>query len=285
MSAQAGRHRSPTADAPFVVGGPAAASTRATRSGRSPATSPSPGPRAPARPCTWAERAAASSGATPRATSAPMTPLSTSPVPAVARAGVPDRPSRTRPNRSATAVVAPFSSATVPLADANRRAAAMRSGPGRSPVSCPYSPSWGVRTTTERACRESSPPTLPSANRPSASTRTGTGDSATSRRTSAAVSGARPMPGPTTTDGAPRRPASRASVGPPLPPAAARSPPRWPGRRTDPSRVRRGGPCRPPTGRPIGRRARRPRSSRGTRPPPSPRWTTCCRRGDAEGAG
>ena len=44
---------------------PRAASTVATRSGRSPATVPSPRAGAPARPWTWAARAAASSGSTP----------------------------------------------------------------------------------------------------------------------------------------------------------------------------------------------------------------------------
>ena len=101
--------------------------------------------------------------------------------------------------RSDTAVVGPLSRATAPEDAASRRAASIRSGPGSAPVSRAYSPSWGVRTTRDRAWSESSPPTRPRAKRPSASTTTGTGDSATRRFTSAAVPSSRPSPGPTTT--------------------------------------------------------------------------------------
>src|SRR5581483_4077459 len=120
-------------------------STRETRSGRSPATRPSSGPRAAARPWTCAASAAASVGGTPRARKAPIMPERTSPVPAVANLGPPLTPKRTRPAGSATAVVDPFTRATPREAAANRRAALARSGPGGSPIRRRYSPSWGVR--------------------------------------------------------------------------------------------------------------------------------------------
>src|ERR1019366_9116410 len=174
-----------------------------------------PGPRRvpgpPARRGRGGARPPASSGATPRAIVAPMRPVRTSPVPAVASAVVPAIPRSTRPDGSATAVVGPLTSATTPAAPASRRAAAIRSSPGRSPISRPYSPSCGVRTTVDRAAGAEAPSTLPRAKSPSASTTTGTGDSATSPRTSPAAAPLPPRPGPITT-AAHREATSRASA-------------------------------------------------------------------------
>ena len=87
----------------------------------SPATSPGP-TRSAARPCTHAAAAAASNADTPRARNAATIPVSTSPVPAVASAGLPvtlsDDPSRSevdpRALGSAMTVVGPLSSTTAP---------------------------------------------------------------------------------------------------------------------------------------------------------------------------
>ena len=69
--------------------------------------------------------------AMPVASSAPMMPARTSPVPAVASRASPDATTRTSPPGSATTVAGPLSSTTAPVSAASRRAAAMRSAPGR----------------------------------------------------------------------------------------------------------------------------------------------------------
>ena len=84
---------------------------------------------------------AACSAGIPVATIAPMIPESTSPVPAVARRASAAVTTRTSPSGPATTVVGPLRSTTLPVAAASWRAASMRSGPGRSPASNPYSPS------------------------------------------------------------------------------------------------------------------------------------------------
>ena len=59
-----------------------------------------------------------------------MMPLSTSPVPAVARRASPSATTRTSPSGAATTVVGPLSSTTAPASAARARAAASRSGSG-----------------------------------------------------------------------------------------------------------------------------------------------------------
>ena len=92
------------------------------RAGRRP---PGPGrPAAAARPCTCAASAAAWCAGTPRARKAPMMPESTSPLPAVARAGPPASREQhvggtSAPSGSATAVSGPFSRTTAPVAAAS----------------------------------------------------------------------------------------------------------------------------------------------------------------------
>ena len=72
--------------------------------------------------------------ATPWASSAPMTPVSTSPVPAVARRASPAATTSTSPSGSATTVVGPLSSTTAPVAR-RQRSRARRAGraPGGAP--------------------------------------------------------------------------------------------------------------------------------------------------------
>ena len=176
-------------------------STAGIRSGRSLATKPCRCPRRPAWPCTHAPAAAACSGRTPLASSAPMIPLSTSPVPAVANRASPAVTTSTSPDGSATIVAAPFNSTVHAQSDASLRAATMRSSPGRAPVSSVYSPSCGVNTVGNDRRRSSvlAPSALqPKANRPSPSITIGNGASTTNFRTFAAVSSERPSPGPTT---------------------------------------------------------------------------------------
>ena len=137
----------------------------------------------------------------PAASNAPMIPLSTSPVPAVARRASPAVTTSADPSGSATIVAAPFSNTVQPLSAAKRRAATIRSAPGWLPDSTAYSPSWGVSTVGVERRRKSvvAPSELhPSANNPSPSITIGSGASITSRRTLAPVSSVRPSPGPTT---------------------------------------------------------------------------------------
>ena len=72
-------------------------------------------------------------------------------------------PGGTRPSGWATAVVGPFSRATAPEAEARARDGGDPVRSRVAPVRRAYSPSWGVRTTGERARKESSPPTRPRA--------------------------------------------------------------------------------------------------------------------------
>jgi hypothetical protein len=72
--------------------------------------------RVPARPWSWALRAAADIGSCPRAMAAPMMPDKTSPDPAVASALVPALTIRRCPRGDAMTVVGPFNKMTHPEA-------------------------------------------------------------------------------------------------------------------------------------------------------------------------
>ena len=102
-----------------------------------------------------------------------MTPLSTSPVPAVASRASPSRRPATAPSGSATTVVGPLSSTIAPVRAASERAA--RGGRARAapPVRRSYSPSWGVRTVQRRPRAEQLGGIAPRAVRPSPSTTSG----------------------------------------------------------------------------------------------------------------
>jgi hypothetical protein len=131
-----------------------------------------------------------------------MIPLSTSPVPAVAKRASPAVTTRASPSGSAMIVAAPFNNTVQPLSAARRRAATIRSTPGWLPDNNAYSPSWGVRTVgTDRRRRSALAPSAlqPRANSPSPSSTIGSGASSTSLRTLTPVSSDRPSPGPTTT--------------------------------------------------------------------------------------
>ena len=113
-----------------------------------PSTRP-PGPRRARGP--MRRSTAASKAGTPRARKPAITPVSTSPDPAVASAALPVSFSATRPGRppragSAMTVPGPFRRTTAPLRSASRCAAAIRSSPTGWPASRAYSPSWGVST-------------------------------------------------------------------------------------------------------------------------------------------
>src|SRR6516165_5731418 len=81
-----------------------------------------------ASPCRYAAAIAACGGSSPCASSAPASPASTSPVPAVASHGVPVVLTSTgsRPSGGATTVVDPLSSTQAPNSVAARRAYSMR---------------------------------------------------------------------------------------------------------------------------------------------------------------
>src|SRR6266542_4883123 len=191
--------------------GPAAGRQPASRSARTAAgtwsrtssevaPSPSRAPaRSPARPCTYAPAQAASAGTSPRARNAAMTPVSTSPVPAVARTGPPVAFTCTRPPGSATRVGFPFNRTVVPLSEASERTLATRSAPTSAPASRANSPAWGVRTRSAASSFASSSTRRANAVSPSASTTAGTGVASTSARTNASVSSVLPSPGPTAT--------------------------------------------------------------------------------------
>ena len=191
------------------------------------------------------------------------------------------RASRTRPDGSATAVVGPFSRATAPEARPGGGRRPIRSGPGVSPISRSYSPSWGVSTTGRRASSGAVDAAQgvqavgvdhhrAPASRPPAPTRP-------------RWPPARPSPGPTTT-ARHRAATSRAASAHPSPagsiPTASAA-----GRSRGRRRARRGGPCRPRPGRRRPRTGRRPRSCPASRRPPARRRPTCCRPGRGRAAG
>src|SRR6185437_3106396 len=76
----------------------------------------------PASVCTYTPQAAASNASRPCASSAAIVPVSTSPVPAVARAGLPPVLIATRPPGSATSASSPLSTTTAPDCSAAARA-------------------------------------------------------------------------------------------------------------------------------------------------------------------
>ena len=150
---------------------------------------------APARPCRWAPSAAASSGSCPRAIVAPMTPDRTSPLPAVARVGVPDRTTRTRPSRSLINVVAPFNSTTHSVSRASARTASRRFG--RERLAGQSHELAFVGGEDPRAARSRSSYGINERSSPSASSTTGTVTSA--RRSRSQSTPSAPRPGPATT--------------------------------------------------------------------------------------
>ena len=205
---------------------------------------PAPG----ARPAPLPERAARRRprpppvGPRPCASSAAMMPLSTSPVPAVARRASPSVTIRARPSGPATTVVGPFRSTVAPVAAARPRAAARRSGPGGAPARRSYSPSWGVRTVSERPASTAAA-SAPSAVRASPSTTAGSVDPASTSRT-------RGLGGRTRaeTRADHQRPVARERHLRRLRPIPRRAggsrPPPWAGRDRRRPRATRGAPCR-----------------------------------------
>ena len=136
-----------------------------------------------------------------------MIPDRTSPLPAVARAGLPALLSTTSATSSgeapgrATAVSEPFNRTMVPVASARRRAAARRSSPGAAPAMRAYSPSWGVRMLgpLRLSSKVRAAATSPSAVNASASITSGTATAAMTARISSATAAPVPRPGPITT--------------------------------------------------------------------------------------
>ena len=82
------------------------------------------------------------------ASKAAITPVKTSPDPAVASRASPLITQNTFPPGSATTVVEPFKRTTAFRVSAALRVSAMRSALGRSPVSALNSPSCGVSTVS-----------------------------------------------------------------------------------------------------------------------------------------
>src|SRR5438034_660289 len=142
--------------------------------------------------CAVAPAAVASRASMPLARNAAITPVRTSPVPAVARLGWPPSTSTPDPG-AAIRVPAPLSRTTHPKRSTVRRTASIRCASthdASSPMSRPSSPECGVRT---RGAGQSPGSSSQSA---SPSTTTGSRASASTRRTSAFVPSLRPSPGP-----------------------------------------------------------------------------------------
>src|SRR5438552_2070747 len=176
---------------------------------RSPASSPlSPSfcaRRLPAAAWMYTPVTAAVKASRPCATSAPMTPASTSPVPPVASAGTSCGSSLHRPSGWATTVFAPLSTMTAPHSLAPLRAAPCRSAAICSmvlPVKRAISPGCGVRMRRGPSLRllrgESA-----SALRPSASMTIAHSACIARSTTSLPVERSRPRPGPMTSVSAP----------------------------------------------------------------------------------
>ena len=145
-------------------------------------------------------------------------------MPAVAMPGLPVGLIVASPVGEATTVGAPFITSTAPHSSAKRRAMSSRdssSAAGVKPVNRPISPRCGVSTSgahLRAASRRSARPA--NASSPSASSTTGDGDSATTRRASSADSAVRERPGPSATTCASR---ARATIMGAAPPASERS--------------------------------------------------------------
>src|SRR3954462_3359871 len=140
----------------------------------------------------------------PVASSAPVIPESTSPVPAVACHGVPVPLTKVVPSGPATTVASPLSRTTHARPPPSRRVARIRSGPTPSPPAPPppaapkraNSRSCGVSTVGAPRCRTSAG-SRASIVRASASTIAGRSVASTSASTLRASSSV-PIPGPTT---------------------------------------------------------------------------------------
>ena len=279
--AASGQPRAP-ADRPSRAAEARAARRPPARAGRRP-PGPPPGPEhrpdrgrgRPGRP--------PPGEATPRASKAPITPDRTSPVPAVARAVRPGQ-------RQQDPAVGVGHGRGRPLQQRHRRrdagqrpGGAMRSGPGAA-----ASQPRRTRRRGGSAPPGSGPASGPSAsirpraNSPSASTTTGTGDSATRR---GHLGGGRGIAAEARADHHGRAPRRRLQ-GLRRPALGGQGHAHRLGGRClgqPGTRARRAGPCRHRPGRPPGRTGRRRRSSPATRPPPARRPTTCCRLGSAAG--
>src|SRR3990170_2550212 len=179
-------------------------SASATRSSTSPAVAPSPcsaAASAPAAPCTYAAADAASAGANPRARNPAIMPVSTSPVPPLARNGPPVGLIRTCPSGVPTSVRVPFSSTTARVWAASLRTWPIRSAStsrAETPARRANSPACGVRTRSARRSAISSA-LPPNAFSPSASRTTGISLERTISRIQAAVSSSVVIPGPIAT--------------------------------------------------------------------------------------
>ena len=150
--------------------------------------------RSAAVPWSHAAAAAACTGGRPCPSSETRMPASTSPLPPVARPGLPQRFSQ-RSSAPQMAVRCPLSSTVAPVFSASAAAAPMRSSPGSLPIRRRYSPSCGVSTTGQAAPRSTS--ICPSSTfMPSASTTTGQDALASTACTAANVPALLPKPQP-----------------------------------------------------------------------------------------
>ena len=151
--------------------------------------------RSPARPWIHTAPAAAITGPAPWASNEAMSPVSTSPLPPLARPELPVVFTSTFPSGPAGTVRWPFRTKKQPCSRAKARAAPTGSPAGFPPMRA-NSPPWGVRMVT-RPRRLSKLSICPSsAFMPSASSTTGFSVLSRISRTRTAVSRSRPRPGP-----------------------------------------------------------------------------------------
>src|SRR5262249_54077652 len=173
---------------------PEAASTPGSAAITSEATRPRGGSCEAARAQAVAPAAAAIRASTPLATNAAMTPVSTSPDPAVASEGGPSPHTSGPSSGEATIVSGPFSRTTQRNRSTARRIAwslCVEIHADSTSSSRASSPEWGVRTVAACRAKGSRP------KRASASTTTGRSTFSSRRLTSFRVSASRPRPGPT----------------------------------------------------------------------------------------
>src|SRR5215207_3651405 len=146
-----------------------------------------------ARRCATAPVAAAVRASRPFARKAATTPVSTSPVPAVASAGTLSLTTHTPSPGAPTSVSGPFRRTTQANRSTARATASSRCASTQadsSPSRRPSSPEWGVSTVSASRATGSKPSSA------SASTTAGTPVSRSSRRTSSRSLSPRPSPGP-----------------------------------------------------------------------------------------
>src|SRR5215208_3984009 len=146
-----------------------------------------------ARRCATAPAAAAVRASRPLARNAATTPVSTSPVPALASAGTLSLTTHTPSRGAPTSVSGPFRRTTQPNRSTARATAWSRCASTQADSSSsrrPSSPEWGVNTVSASRATGSKP------SRASASTTAGTPVSRSSRRTSSRSRSPRPSPGP-----------------------------------------------------------------------------------------